>query len=218
MIDGVDDSQCLPMLFERRTNMAERLFGATRLILVRHGEPDEGNPLDPGDPPLSSEGRLQARRVAELLAGDGIDRIVSSPQRRARLTAQPLATLVDLPVEILDGIAEVDLHTDRYRSPETIKRECPERWAEFLASPAAFFGKSEAEFNTTVLGAVEGLLSSQARTIAVFSHGTPIKVLIQYALGLENRNRLRIGHCSVTRISGTTLANLAVECINDEHC
>lgn len=198
--------------------MAERLFGATRLILVRHGEPDEGNPLDPGDPPLSREGRLQAHRVAELLAGDGIDRIASSPQRRARLTAQPLASLLDLPVEIVDGIAEVDLHTDRYRSAETIKREYPERWTEFLASPAAFFGKSEAEFNMTVLGAVEGLLASHARTVAVFSHGTPIKVLLQHALGLENRNKLRIGHCSVTRMSGTMLADLAVECINDDYC
>jgi broad specificity phosphatase PhoE len=214
----VDRSQDLPVLFERRTNVAERLFGATRLILVRHGEPDEGNPLDPGDPPLSCDGRVQARRVAELLVGDGIDRIASSPQRRARLTAQPLASLVDLPVEIVDGIAEVDLHTDRYRSPETIKRECPERWTEFLASPAAFFGKSETEFNATVLGAFERLLTSHARTIAVFSHGTPIKVLVQHALGPETRNKLRIGHCSVTRISGTTLADLAVECINDEYC
>lgn len=198
--------------------MAERLFGATRLILVRHGEPDEGNPLDPGDPPLSTEGAFQARRVAELLADAGIDRIVSSPQRRARLTAQPLASLIDLPVEIVEGIAEVDLHTDRYRSPETIKREHPERWTEFLASPAAFFGKDETEFSATVLSACQGLLESRSRAIAVFSHGTPIKVLVQHALGLRNRNRLRIGHCSVTCISGTTLEDLAVECINDEYC
>ncbi|MGD4931315.1 histidine phosphatase family protein, partial [Xanthomonas citri pv. citri] len=68
------------------------------------------------------------------------------------------------------------------------------------------------------LGAVEGLLSSHARTIAVFSHGTPIKVLIQHALGLANRNKLQIGHCSVTRMSGTMLADLAVEGINDERC
>lgn len=197
--------------------MAEKHLGATRLILVRHGEPDDGNPLDPGDPPLTGEGALQARRVAELLAGDGIDRIVSSPQRRARLTAEPLAALIDLPVEIVDGLAEVDLHTDRYRSPETIKREYPDRWTEFLASPAAFFGKDEAEFNATVLRACEQLLASRARVIAVFSHGTPVKVLVQHALRLESRSKLRIGHCSLTRISGTTLADLAVECINDEY-
>lgn len=198
--------------------MAEKHLGATRLILVRHGEPDEGNPLDPGDPPLTGEGALQARRVAVLLAGDGIDRIVSSPQRRARLTAEPLAALIDLPVEIVEGLAEVDLHTDRYRSPETIKRQYPERWTEFVASPAAFFGKEEAEFNAGVLGACEDLLASRASAIAVFSHGTPIKLLVQHALGLENRSKLRIGHCSLTRISGTTLADLAVECINGEYC
>ena len=160
---------------------------------------------------------MQARRVAELLAGDGIDRIVSSPQRRARLTAEPLAALIDLPVEIVDGLAEVDLHTDRYRSPETIKREYPDRWTEFVASPAAFFGKDEAEFNAKVLRACEQLLASRARVIAAFSHGTPIKVLVQHVLRLESRSKLRIGHCSLTRISGTTLADLAVECINDEY-
>jgi broad specificity phosphatase PhoE len=191
--------------------MTRGLFGATRLILVRHGEPDEGNRLDPGDPPLSRSGQLQARSVAELLALEDIDRIVSSPQRRARLTAQPLASMTDLPIEIVDGLAEVDQHTDRYRSPETIKRESPERWPEFLASPAAFFGKNEAEFSAGVLNAVEGLLSRQARTVAVFSHGMPIKIVIQHALGLENRNNLRIGYCQMTRLFGTMLADLVVD-------
>lgn len=196
--------------------MIDKRFGETRLIVVRHGAPDEGNCLDPGDPPLSSEGRLQAQRLAQLLAAEGIDRIVSSPQRRARQTAEPLASLVGLSINILHGIAEVDLHTHRYRSPETIKRECPERWSEFLASPAAFFGKDEDQYNVSVLGAFESLMTSDACTIAVFSHGTPIKVLVQRALGLESRSKLRIGHCSVTRISGTSLGNMAVECVNNE--
>jgi broad specificity phosphatase PhoE len=134
-----------------------------------------------------------------------VDRIVSSPQRRARQTAEPLASLVGLPINILHGIAEVNLHTDRYRSPETIKRERPDRWLEFLASTAAFFGKDEDQFNAAVLGAFESLLTSDASTIAVFSHSTLIMVLVQHALGLGSRSKLRIGHCSATRISGTLL-------------
>lgn len=78
--------------------MIDKRFGETRLIVVRHGAPDEGNCLDPGDPPLSSEGRLQAQRLAQLLAAEGIDRIVSSPQRRARQTAEPLTSLVGLSI------------------------------------------------------------------------------------------------------------------------
>jgi broad specificity phosphatase PhoE len=48
---------------------------------------------------------------------------------------------------------------------------------EFLASPAAFFGKED-QFNAAVLGAFESLLTSEASTIAVFSHGTPINALV----------------------------------------
>lgn len=197
-------------MLQAGNDMTRSLLGATRLLLVRHGEPDEGNHLDPGDPPLTREGQQQAQAVAELLASEKIDRIVASPQRRARQTAQPLAAMRNLPVDIVDGLAEVDLHTDRYRSPETIRRDYPERWSEFLASPAAFFGKDEAEFSATVLSAVEGLLSRQARTIVAFSHGTPIKIVVQHALGLDSHEKLRISHCQMTRLFGTTLADLAV--------
>jgi broad specificity phosphatase PhoE len=162
------------------------------------------------------EGRQQAARLAAQLATEGIDCIVSSPQRRAYETAQPLADRLRLPIEVVDGLAEVDRGTDRYRSPETIRRETPERWHEFLASPIAYFGLSEETFCSTVLEAFAGLLASNTGTIAVFSHGTPIKVILQHALGLKDRSKLVIGHCSVTRISGTSIDKLAVECVADQ--
>jgi broad specificity phosphatase PhoE len=127
-----------------------------------------------------------------------------------------LAHRLCLPIEILDGLAEVDRGTDRYRSPETIRRETPERWREFLASPIAYFGLSEEGFRSTVLEAFAGLLASDARAIAVFSHGTPIKVILQHVLGLESRASLSIGHCSVTRISGTSIEEMTVECVADQ--
>jgi broad specificity phosphatase PhoE len=188
----------------------------TRLIIVRHGAPHENHPSEPGDPPLAMEGRQQASRLAERLANERVDRIVSSPQRRARETAQPLSDRLGLPIEILDGLAEVDRGTDRYRSPDTIRREQPERWQEFLASPIAYFGLNEENFRSVVLDAFASLITPDVGTVAVFSHGTPIKVILQHALRLENRARLSIGHCSVTRISGYSLEGLTVECVNDE--
>jgi broad specificity phosphatase PhoE len=195
--------------------VAVRRAGVTRLMIVRHGAPHEDHPVEPADPPLTTEGRQQAARLAAQLATEGIDRIVSSPQRRAYETAQPLADRLRLPIEVLDGLAEVDRGTDRYRSPETIRRETPERWHEFLASPIAYFGLSEAGFRSTVLGTFSELLASDARAIAVFSHGAPIKVILQQALELENRLTLSIGHCSVTRISGASIEELTVECVAD---
>ncbi|MCK1716548.1 histidine phosphatase family protein [Bradyrhizobium sp. 141] len=196
--------------------MTSRRTGGTKLIIVRHGAPHEDHPHEPGDPPLTMEGRQQAVRLAAQLAAEGIDQIVSSPQRRAYETAQPLADGLGLPIEVLEGLAEVDRGTDRYRSPETIRGETPERWHEFLASPIAYFGLSEEGFRSTVLGAFAGLFASDASAIAVFSHGTPIKVLLRHALGLESRAALSIGHCSVTRISGTSIDEMVVECVADQ--
>ena len=61
-----------------------------RLILVRHGRAEAGwdSALDPG---LDGLGRAQAREVAELLAPLGPRPILTSPLRRCRQTAEPLA-------------------------------------------------------------------------------------------------------------------------------
>ena len=56
------------------------------LLWVRHGEPERiaaGTGV-PADPALTARGREQAERLAEWLASESIDVILSSPQRRAR--------------------------------------------------------------------------------------------------------------------------------------
>jgi broad specificity phosphatase PhoE len=90
-----------------------------KLILVRHGRPNEGDPGPPNDPPLNADGRRQARAVAQLLAREGVTRVVSSPLARARETAEPLAERLGLPIDTIEGWAEADRAADRYRSTET---------------------------------------------------------------------------------------------------
>ena len=77
-----------------------------KIVLVRHGRPDEGHAERPEDPPLAEEGRRQARAAAALLAGEGITRIVTSPLLRARQTAEPLAARLGPAVDDLGGHAE----------------------------------------------------------------------------------------------------------------
>ncbi len=65
------------------------LHADVRLYLVRHAK------AAPGDPdelrPLTSHGRDEARRLAERLAGERPDAVVTSPLLRARETAEILA-------------------------------------------------------------------------------------------------------------------------------
>ena len=187
-----------------------------KLILIRHGTPDEGHKLQPQDPPLNETGRQQAARIAERLADEGIHRIVSSPQRRAQNTAAPLAGKLGLSIELLEGLAEVDRYTDRYRSPETIRRESPESWEDFQKSPARFFGRDEEEFRSGVLGAFSTIVAHPtASRTAVFTHGMPIKTLLMHILNLTTPAKFAIGHCSVTRIAGGSIETLRVESVNE---
>jgi broad specificity phosphatase PhoE len=188
----------------------------TKLILIRHGAPDEGHPLQPQDPPLTEAGKSQAAQIAERLASDGVGRIVSSPQRRAQNTAAPLAGRLGLAIETMEGLAEVDRYTDRYRSPETIRKENPGRWEEFQQSPARFFGRDDGEFRTGVLTAFANIVADpKATTIAVFTHGMPIKTLLVHILGLTTAAKFTIGHCSVTRVAGASIDALRIESVNE---
>ena len=73
-----------------------------RLILVRHAE------AAPGDPDelraLTSEGRKVARELAERLAHERPDAVVSSPLLRARETAAPIAAAAGLEAETDDRL------------------------------------------------------------------------------------------------------------------
>ena len=75
------------------------------LYLVRHGRALAGvEHLDPG---LDAVGESQARHVATALRGRGATRLVCSPLRRTRETAQPIADALSLVPEIHDAVAEV---------------------------------------------------------------------------------------------------------------
>ena len=75
----------------------------TTIIFVRHAEKAQTPPDDPG---LTEAGQ---RRVAELTRQlrdadvvAGIDAIYSTPYRRTQETAQPIADLLDLPINTYD--------------------------------------------------------------------------------------------------------------------
>lgn len=73
-----------------------------RLYLIRHAEPAYP------DDALTDAGHRQARRLAERLAGLGLDRLVSSPMRRARDTARYTAERTGLEVEVEEWLAELE--------------------------------------------------------------------------------------------------------------
>ena len=90
--------------------------GACELLIVRHGESAPAVPgrsfalVDGhGDPELAPDGRVQAERVGERLAGETIDAIYVTTLRRTHETAAPLAARVGLSPVVAPDLREVFL-------------------------------------------------------------------------------------------------------------
>ena len=51
-----------------------------------------------------------------------------------------------------------------------------------LESPARFFGLDEGAYRVGVIGAIAEIMNREAMTIALFTHGTPIRTIVLHAL------------------------------------
>src|SRR5690349_11808168 len=165
---------------ERRTAGDERLrtgkpFDKTgrhmQVLLVRHALPLRSEHGQGSDPDLSGEGLAQIERLPKALARFPISRVVSSPQRRAVQTAEPVAADRGLTVEIDDRFAEYDRDLPVYIPVEQIRAEMPEEWAR-LAQGHLPSAVDEDAFRARVRAAVDDLVAEADPddTVAVFSH------------------------------------------------
>lgn len=81
-------------------------------LLVRHAEKDVATGKDP---PLTAAGEARAQRLAAVLADQPLDAIYSSPTRRTRQTAAPVAHAKRLAIVDYDP-ADADAFARRLRS------------------------------------------------------------------------------------------------------
>jgi probable phosphoglycerate mutase len=172
-----------------------------QVLLVRHALPLRSEHGEGSDPDLSGEGRAQVERLPKALARFPISRVVSSPQRRAIQTAEPIATARRLSVEIDDRFAEYDRDLPVYIPVEQIKAERPEEWARMAQGhlPSAV---DEDAFRARVRAAVDDLVAAAdpEDTVAVFSHGGVINVLLHEILGTTRLLSFPVDYASVTRL------------------
>lgn len=169
------------------------------LILVRHGRTEAnaaGLLLGRDDPVLDEVGVAQAEAVAATLGG--ADRVVSSPLRRTRSTAERLAVDVELDPRWI----EVSYGEWEGRPLGEVPVETWNRWAADpdFAPPG---GESLAQLGVRVRDACEDLAPNAADDdIVVVSHVSPIKAAVAWALGVSDEVawHLYLAPASITRI------------------
>lgn len=181
-----------------------------RLYLIRHGKPAAVWGEADTDPGLDATGAAQARAVAErLMALPEAERprsVVSSPLRRCRETAQPLADLLGVPVVIDPAVGEI---------PTPHNLEAAERPAWLRA---AFTGAW-----SDIVGDIDyeawrrGVASAAAARggAAVFSHFVAINGAVSVVRGEAAVIVFRPDHTSVTVLE-TDGANLSLVALGGE--
>lgn len=169
---------------------------------MRHALPVRARGIDgaAADPGLADEGHDQAERLAGWLAAERIDAIVSSPARRARETAGPLAGALGLPIGPADALREFDTGATEYVPVEELSAEDP-RW-QALARGEFYDCADPEEFCGRVIDGVEQLVGAHpGGRVAVFSHAGVINVYTGHVLGLERNMWFAPGYASITRVA-----------------
>ena len=170
------------------------------LILVRHGRTGpnaDGRLLGRADPPLDEVGREQAATLGGAVGP--VDRVISSPLRRARETAAGFGC----PVEVDERWIELDYGELDQAPAGSVPAEVWATWrADISFTPPG--GESLVALGIRVRAALEHLAEPSTRErVVVVTHVSPLKAAVAWALGVgdEVAWRLWVATASITRVA-----------------
>src|SRR4051812_31452733 len=164
-----------------------------RLYLIRHGKPASTWGGGDDDPGLDDAGREQARRARDWLLARPADerpqRVVSSPLRRCRETAEPTAEALGVAIEIDPLVGEIA--TPKALDPagrgDWLRAAFGGTWAEI---------KGDLDYDAWRREIVASLRSRG--DTAVFSHYVAINAVVSHLLGDDRVLHFRPDHASIT--------------------
>jgi broad specificity phosphatase PhoE len=164
-----------------------------RLYMIRHGRPRStwgGTDEDPG---LDELGEAQARAARDWLMAlreaERPKRVVSSPLRRCRETAQPTADALAVAVEIDPVVGEIPTPQALHPAerPSWLRAVFQGTWGEIVGD------LDYDEWRREIVGS----LRARGDT-AVFSHYVAINAVVSHLLGDERVLHFRPDHASIT--------------------
>ena len=175
-----------------------------RVVLWRHGQTDwnirnrfQGH----SDIPLNEVGIYQAQHAARLLADMEPTKIISSDLQRAHATAQELAKLVDLPVDL-----DVDLRETnggKWEGKTGLENREEDfanfvRWIDGDNNPAGETGERRTEVALRAVGAIQRALADggENQTLIVATHGGTARCVLGHLLQLPQSHWGVIGGLS----------------------
>ncbi len=186
-----------------------------QVLLVRHALPLRTESGQGSDPELTDAGWEQARRLPAALARFPISRLVSSPQRRAVQTAEPVAAATGLPIHTDERLAEYDRGMSHYIPLEQVRSERPGDWERMSRGQLPPAVDAE-EFRARVSAGLRDVVTTADHddTVAIFSHGGVINVVLHEVLGTANPLSFPIDYASVTLLRYSRKGSFTVGGVN----
>lgn len=183
-----------------------------QLLLVRHALPLRSEAGQGSDPDLSPEGVEQAKRLPDALKRFPITRLVSSPQRRALQTGQPVADALGLPIEVDERLAEYDYGQSHYTPIEQASEEDLKR----LMSGRLPGDVDQDAFIARVRAGIDDVVAAAGHdeTVAVFSHGGVVNAMVHTVMKTERLLCVQVDYAGVTRLLSSRTAGLNVASVN----
>jgi broad specificity phosphatase PhoE len=164
-----------------------------RLYVIRHGRPSATWGGDDDDPGLDETGHAQARTARDWLMALPADhrpsKVVSSPLRRCRETAEPTARALGVEIEVDPLVGEIP-------TPAALSAE--ERGPWLRKSFAGTWAEIEGDLDYDAWrGEIAASLAARGDT-AVFSHYVATNAVVSQLLGEPKVLAFRPDHASIT--------------------
>lgn len=181
----------------------------TRVIAVRHGETAwnaETRMQGQLDTNLSARGRWQAARVADALAGEGLDAVVASDLARAFDTGRAIAARAGVHMATDSGLRERSFGIWEGYTYAEIGQRWPEeaaRWRRHEPDFGPAEGETFRDFYARSVAAATAIAARHAgRTIAIVTHGGVLDCLYRAAssIALDAPRTWQLGNATINRL------------------
>jgi broad specificity phosphatase PhoE len=164
------------------------------LFLIRHGESTwnrEHRIQGQLDPPLSPDGRHQAKLLADRLAGKTFAGVYASDLQRAFQTAEVIGDLLGIEASAMTSLREIYLGEWEGLRIQEIAQRFPAAWAAWVEEPdwdVVPGGEGAVPFDARVSAALDDIFRRHEQgDVLVVTHGGVIQIALHRVTGRASR-------------------------------
>jgi 2,3-bisphosphoglycerate-dependent phosphoglycerate mutase len=180
----------------------------TLFYLIRHGSTawnNDGRMQGWADPGLDALGKQQARALARRLYSESFEAFYSSPQARARETAEAVAAGHNMRVGYDDRLRERNMGEWTGLTFEQAQVRNPALAGDDWRIPGPPGGESQAELMARVAAALDEIAARHPDgTVGIFSHGGALNAYLEHLLGIPAGRPVSATMCGCCRWATTT--------------